>query len=47
MRSKANLMTAGHGIEKYSVYCRSPSKENAQLVLKRPELPDGFPGRVS
>ena len=26
--------------------CRAPSKGNGQLLLKRPELPDGFQGRV-
>ena len=26
--------------------CRSPSKEKGQLMLKRPELPYGFQGRV-
>ena len=31
---------------KDSVCGRAPSKENGQLVLKRPELPDGFQGRV-
>jgi len=31
---------------KYSIYCRAPSKENGQLVLKRPELPNAFQGRV-
>ena len=44
MCSKANL-TPGCGEGKY-IYCRVPRKENVQLVLKRPELPDGFQGRV-
>ena len=26
--------------------CRAPSKENRQLMLKRPELPDGFQARI-
>ena len=43
--SKANLLTSGCGEGKYSVYCREPSKENVQLMLQRPELPDGFQGR--
>ena len=46
MGSKTNLLTPGCGEGKYSVYCRVPSKENKQLVLKRPELPNGFQGRV-
>ena len=29
-----------------AVYCRAPSKDSRQLVLKRPELPDGFQGKV-
>ena len=35
---------------KCSIYCKTPnlgpSKENGQLMLKRPELPDGFWGRA-
>ena len=31
---------------KYSVYCKAPSKENRQLMLKRPELPNVFQGSV-
>ena len=32
---------------KYSIYCRAPSKENGQLVLKRPELSGkGFKGNT-
>ena len=46
MHSKANLLTLGCGEEKCSVYCRAPSKESRQLVLKRPELPEGFQGKV-
>ena len=33
-------------MKKYSVYCRTPSKESRQLILKRPEFPQGFQGRV-
>ena len=43
--SKATLLTLGCGEGKHSVYCRAPSKENRQLVLKRPKLPSGFQGR--
>ena len=51
MCSKANLLTPGCGEGMYSICCRVPSKENEQLMLKRPELPDdfqarGFKGRV-
>ena len=42
MYSKANLLTLGCGEGKYSIYCMEPGKENGQLVLKRPELPNGF-----
>ena len=31
--SKVNLLTPGCGEGKYSVYCRTPSKENGQLML--------------
>ena len=31
---------------KYSIYCSATNKENGQLMLKRPELPNGFQGRV-
>ena len=44
--NRANLVTPGCGEGKYSVYCKAPSKENGQLVLKRPECPEGFQGRV-
>lgn len=37
--SKTNLLTLGSGEGKYSLYCRVPSKENRQLLLKRPEPP--------
>ena len=40
--SKADLLTLVSGEGKYSVYCRAPSKENRQLMLKRFEFPDGF-----
>ena len=36
MCSKANLLTPGYSAGKYSIYCRVPSKENRQLMLKRP-----------
>ena len=29
----------------YGIYCRAPSRENGQLMLKKPEYPDGFQGR--
>ena len=44
--SKGNLLTPGCGEGRRSVYCRAPSKESRQLVLKRPELPEGFQGKV-
>ena len=40
--SKANPLTLGRGEGKYSICCRAPSKENGQLMLKRPELPMAF-----
>ena len=43
--SKANLLTPGCGEGKYSVYFRAPSKENGQLMLRRPKLPNGFQER--
>ena len=43
--SKANLLTPGWGEGKYSIYCRVPSKEKRQVMLKGLELPDGFHGR--
>ena len=36
--SKAAVLTLGCGEGKYSIYCRLPSKENGQLMLKRPRL---------
>ena len=48
--SKANVLTPGCGEGKYSIYCKvpsvGPSKENGQLMLRRPKLPNGFQGRV-
>ena len=44
--SKASLLTLVMVEGKYSIYCRATNKENGQLVLKRPELPNGFQGRV-
>ena len=43
--SKTNLLTLGCGEGKHNIDCRAPSKENGQLMLKRPKLPDGFQGR--
>ena len=43
------LLTLDDGKVKYSVYCKAsnmvPSKENGQLMLKRPGLPDCFQER--
>ena len=43
---KASLLTPGYDEGKYRVYCKTPSvgprKENGQLLLKRPEPPNGF-----
>ena len=39
----------GHQVvvkESTTFICRVPSKEYRQLMLKRPELPGGFQGRV-
>lgn len=44
--SKANLLTLGHGEGKCNVYCKVPSQESRQLVLKRPILLHGFQGNV-
>ena len=46
MCSTANLLTPGCDEVKYSIYCRASSKKNGQLMFKRPELPNGFQGRV-
>ena len=39
--SKAKLLTRGRGKEKHDAYYRAPGKESGQLVLERPEHPDG------
>ena len=45
--SKANLLTLGCGERKRdSVYCRAPSKEYGQLMLKGPRLPDGLQAKA-
>ena len=44
--SKTNLLTSGCGEGNYSIVCRVPSKEKGQLMLKRPEPPNGFQGSV-
>ena len=36
------LLTLGCDEGKYRVYCRVPSKENGQLMLKRLKLSDGL-----
>ena len=46
MCSKANLLTLGCSKGKFRVYCRAPSKESRQLLLKRPELPSDVQGKV-
>ena len=46
MSSKANLLTSDCGERKYSIYCKAPSKEYGQLMLRRHKLPDGFQGSV-
>ena len=43
--SKASLLTSGCGKGKYSLYFRTPNKENGQLMLNRPKLPNDFQGR--
>ena len=43
--SKASPLMPGCGDGKHSIYCRAPSKENGQFMLKRSKLPDGFQGR--
>lgn len=40
MHSEAKLLTPGCGEGKYSIYCKVSRKENGQLVLKRPKLPN-------
>ena len=44
--SKANLLMLGCGDGKCSVYCRCQTRSMEQLMLKSPELLDGFPGKV-
>ena len=44
--SKANFLTQDCGERKYSIYCKAPSKEYGQLMLRRHKLPDGFQGSV-
>lgn len=44
--SKAKLLALGCGEGEYSVYCRLSSKEKGKLMLKRPELPNGFLERI-
>ena len=43
---KDKLLTLCSGEAEYSVYCRLSSKEKGKLMLKRPELPSGFLGRI-
>ena len=43
-QSKADLKR--WRLQQRTVYGRTPSKENRQLMLKRPTLPGGFQGRV-
>ena len=38
----ANLLTSDCSEGKCRIYCRAPSKEERQLMLKRPKLPSGF-----
>ena len=45
-QSRANLLTQGRAEEMYNVYCKVSNKENGQLMLKRPKLPNGFQGKV-
>ena len=40
------VLTPGCGEGTYRVNVQSPSKENGQLVIKRPALPDGFQAQV-
>ena len=46
VHNKANLLTSGCGEGKCSVCCRAPSKESRQLVLRRPNHPESFQGKV-
>lgn len=43
---KDKLLTLCSGEGEYSVYCRLSSKKKGKLMLKRPELPSGFLGRI-
>lgn len=38
LHSPANLLTPGCGKGKHGVYCRAQSKENGQLMFKRPSI---------
>ena len=40
-----NLLIMGCDEEKNSIDCRGASKDNRQLMLQRPNLPDGFQGK--
>ena len=48
--SKINLLTLSDDEGKNSIYCKvpsmGPSKENGQLMLERPELTEGFQGKI-
>ena len=46
MSSKANLLTLGWQWGKYRAWLAGPSRENGQLMFKKPELPDGLQKRV-
>ena len=39
---KANLLTPGGGQGKYSIYYKTPRKENGWLMLRNPKLTKGF-----
>lgn len=43
-RAESQTLSAGV-CSKVEVYLQVPSKEERQLMLRRPELPDGFQGR--
>ena len=36
----------GCGEGNCNVYCKAPDKELGQLILRKPELPDGFQGNI-
>ena len=44
--SKADLVTLGCDEGKSSVYCRRQARSLGQLMLKRPQLPEGFQGKA-